>query len=145
MRELDPALDLLTGRVGASAVWTWEEAEFRGDTWTSTLTHLALAPSRSVPHPPIYVRWESARSVARVVEYGNGCLHRAGTQGLAEQITHVRDGATDPCGRWTRGGDRSAVDAYASGGVDRVLFYLPTRPRDEALRHLEGRAEVARS
>jgi hypothetical protein len=39
--------------------------------------------------------------------------------------------------------DREALDSYARLGVERVLFYLPTRPEDQTLSTLDELAEAA--
>lgn len=36
----------------------------------------------------------------------------------------------------------SVVEEYAEAGVDRILFYLPTKPRDESLERLDLLAGV---
>lgn len=125
-------------------IWTQEQAEFHGE-------HVDFDPIYSwpkpvqQPHPPIYVGGESKRSIARVAEYGGGWLPRPGTENLADRIKEVRDraGWRVPVTLYAAPGDAAAIDSYAQAGVDRVLFYLPTKPRDESLRHLDEFAELA--
>lgn len=128
------------------AMWTQEEAEFHGKYVDLERLYLWPKPVQQ-PHPPIYVGGESERSVARVAEYGGGWLPRAGTENLGEKIKHVRDqaGWRVPVSLYAAPDDASALDDYASAGVDRILFYLPTEPRDATLRHLDRMAELTRS
>lgn len=127
-------------------IWTKDLAEFHG-------AHVDFDPIYSwpkpvqQPHPPIYVGGESERSIARVAEYGGGWLPRGGTENLGELVPKVRDraGWRVPVAVYAAPRDPAALEAYAAAGVDRTLFYLPTRPRDETLRRLDELAELAES
>lgn len=127
------------------AIWAQDEAEFHGRYVDFDPVYSWPKPVQR-PHPPIYVGGESPRAVARVAEYGGGWLPRAGTDNLADRIRQVRDqaGWRVPVSLYAAPNDRSAIEEYASAGVDRVLFYLPTEPRDTTLRHLDRTAELAR-
>ncbi|GAA4613822.1 LLM class F420-dependent oxidoreductase [Saccharopolyspora hordei] len=125
-------------------IWTAEAAEFHGD-------HVDFDPIYSWPkpvqrpHPPIYVGGESERAMARVAEYGGGWLPRGGEEGLAEKVAQVRDraGWRVPVSVYAAPKDPAVVESYAAAGVDRTLFLLPTRGRDETLRTLDELAGVA--
>ncbi len=127
------------------AIWSQEEAQFHGE-------HVDFDPIYSwpkpvqQPHPPIYVGGESARSFARVAEYGGGWLPRAGTENLADQIKQVREqaGWRVPVSLYAAPDDPASVDEYERAGVDRILFSLPTEPRDETLRQLDRMSGLIR-
>ncbi|WP_374727399.1 LLM class F420-dependent oxidoreductase [Haloactinomyces albus] len=120
------------------AIWTRDEAEFHGEHVDFDPIHSWPKPVQQ-PHPPIYVGGESKRSAERVAEYGSGWLPRAGTEDLGSRIERVRDraGWRVPVSLYAAPDDTSALDDYARAGVDRVLFSLPTRPRDETLQYLD--------
>jgi probable F420-dependent oxidoreductase len=128
------------------AIWTSDEAEFHGE-------HVDFDPIKSwpkpvqQPHPPIYVGGESARSVARVAEYGGGWLPRGGTENLAARVAEVRDraGWRVPIAVYGAKPDAASVDEYSAAEADRILFRLPTTPRDETLRTLDGFTQLMRS
>jgi probable F420-dependent oxidoreductase len=137
--------ELMDERIRAMrAIWTSDQAEFHGK-------HVDFDPIYSwpkpvqQPHPPIYVGGESERSVERVAEYGGGWLPRAGTENLAEQIERVRDraGRRVPVSLYAAPRDSENIEEYARAGVDRILFYLPTTPRDETLARLDELAGIA--
>ncbi|MGI8310956.1 LLM class F420-dependent oxidoreductase [Saccharopolyspora hattusasensis] len=127
-------------------IWTKDAAEFHGE-------HVDFDPIYSWPkpvqrpHPPIYVGGESERSFARVAEYGGGWLPRGGTENLGELVAKVRDraGWRVPVAVYAAPRDPAVLESYAAAGVDRTLFYLPTRPRDESSRRLDELAELAES
>jgi probable F420-dependent oxidoreductase len=127
-------------------IWTQDEAEFHGEHVDFDPIHSWPKPVQQ-PHPPIYVGGESERSVARVAEYGGGWLPRAGTDNLASRIEQVRDraGWRVPVALYAAPGDAASVEEYTRAGVDRILFYLPTKPRDETLRKLDALAALTRA
>ncbi|MEU6132648.1 LLM class F420-dependent oxidoreductase [Saccharopolyspora sp. NPDC047091] len=123
-------------------IWTNELAEFHGEhvdfdpvySWPKPVQH---------PHPPIYVGGESERSFDRVAEYGGGWLPRAGTENLGELVEKVREraGWRVPVSLYAAPKD-APLEEYAAAGVDRVLFFLPTKPRDATLERLDLLAGV---
>ncbi|RCW40768.1 putative F420-dependent oxidoreductase [Halopolyspora algeriensis] len=125
-------------------IWARDEAEFHGEHVDFDPIHSWPKPVQQ-PHPPIYVGGESERSVARVAEYGGGWLPRAGTEDLGARIERVREqaGRRVPVSVYAAPHDASTLEDYAQAGVDRVLFYLPTKPRDATLEYLDRLAETA--
>jgi probable F420-dependent oxidoreductase len=126
-------------------IWTKDKAEFHGKHVDFDPIFAWPKPVQK-PHPPIYVGGESERSVARVAEYGGGWLPRGGTENLAERVREVRDraGWRVPVAVYGAETNTSALEEYAAADVDRVLFLLPTAPRDETLRTLDEFTELAR-
>ncbi|SDP64357.1 probable F420-dependent oxidoreductase, Rv2161c family [Actinopolyspora xinjiangensis] len=127
------------------ALWTREVAEFHGDHVDIEPSYCWPKPVQS-PHPPIYVGGESERSVERVAEYGGGWLPRWGAENLPKKIEQVREraGWRVPVTLYSAADDPAAIAEHARAGVDRVLFHLPTEPRDTTLRYLDQFAESAR-
>ena len=127
------------------ALWTEEEASFRGD-------HVTIEPSWSYPkparkpHPPIILGGESVHTLRRVVEFCDGWLPRAAPAGgPAETMAKLR-AVADEAGRdmstlsvtvFRPTPDRETVDAYAAAGATRVLLEMPSIARDEALKKLD--------
>lgn len=139
--------ELMDERIHAMrALWTQEKAEFHGNQVHVESSYSWPKPVQE-PHPPIYVGGESERSVERVAEYGGGWLPRAGTSDLADRISRVRDraGWRVPVSLYAAPNDAATVEEYERAGVDRVLFMLPTEPRDETLRFLDGLTELTGS
>jgi len=125
-------------------IWTKDEAEFHGDFVDFDPIYSWPKPVQK-PHPPIYVGGESAKSFARVAEYGGGWLPRAGaSDDLAGQIKQVREqaGWQVPVSLFGTPPEKSAIEQYTEAGVDRLLFDLPTEPRDETLRILDEYARL---
>ncbi|KAA5826615.1 LLM class F420-dependent oxidoreductase [Saccharopolyspora hirsuta] len=143
----DPATRgaLMDERIRAMrAIWTEEAAEFHG-------THVDFDPIYSwpkpvqQPHPPIYVGGESERAIARVAEYGGGWLPRGAAENLVELVPQVRDraGWRVPVSVYGAPRDPAVIESYAAADIDRTLFLLPTRGRDDTLRILDELAELA--
>lgn len=126
-------------------IWTQDEAEFHG-------RHVDFDPIQSWPkpvqrpHPPIYVGGESERSVERVVEYGGGWLPRGHTENLGTRVADVREraGWRVPVSVYSAQADAVSIDQYTAADVDRLLFRLPTVPRDDSLRILDEFAALIR-
>lgn len=143
----DGRFKLMRERVAAiKAMWTDDEAEFRGD--LVDLPPMSINPKPlQVPHPPIHVGGSFPGGARRAVEWGNGWIPILGRGGgtLSEQITQMRQMATDA----GRDPDEIEVSVYfatpdpalltelAEAGVHRVAFDLPSVSGDEALESLD--------
>ncbi|MBB5152910.1 LLM class F420-dependent oxidoreductase [Saccharopolyspora phatthalungensis] len=124
-------------------IWTSELAEFHGEYVDFDPIYSWPKPVQQ-PHPPIYVGGESERAIARVAEYGGGWLPRGGTENLGDLVAKVRDraGWRVLVTVYAAPRDPAVLDSYVAAGVDRTLFYLPTRPRDDTLRRLDEMTEL---
>ena len=123
-------------------IWTKDEAEFHGEHVDFDPIYAWPKPVQR-PHPPIYIGGESDRAFRRVAEYGGGWLPRAGVENLGDLISKVRDQAGWRVPVSLYAAPREAVvEEYEQAGVDRLLFYLPTEPRDESLARLAQFASV---
>jgi probable F420-dependent oxidoreductase len=140
----DPKLRwrLLRERVLAMReIWTKEEAEFHGEM-------VDFDPTWSWPKPvqdplPVYVGGNTENTLKRVIAYGDGWIPNAGRSRLVAQVPVFRK-LCEESGRGhlpvTVYGTRPTAEAiadYEELGVDRLVFWMPSRPRDEVLRELE--------
>jgi probable F420-dependent oxidoreductase len=150
----DPARRFRRMREGAEAmvaIWTQDTAEYHGElvdfdpiqAWPKPVQH---------PHPKIHVGGAAPSALQRVVRYGDGWIPMTG-RGEGDLVDHVRElrrlaaaAGRDPdalevtiCGAPQ---DRAALDGYVDAGVDRVLFLLPSKGRDEILPRLDRLAPV---
>jgi probable F420-dependent oxidoreductase len=141
----DPKLRwrLLRERVLAMReIWTKEEAEFHGEM-------VDFDPIWSWPKPlqsplPVYVGGNTENTLRRVINYGDGWIPNASRSRLVAQVPVFRK-LCEESGRGhlpvTVYGTRPTAEAiadYEELGVDRLVFWMPSEPRDEVLRELEA-------
>ena len=122
-------------------IWTRDEAEFHGEL-------VDFDPIWSWPKPlqtplPVYIGGNTEHTMKRVIELGDGWVPNAGRSRLVAQIPEFRR-LCEESGRGplpiTVYGTRptaEAVEDYRAQGVDRLVFWMPSRPRDEVLTELE--------
>jgi probable F420-dependent oxidoreductase len=122
-------------------IWTHDEAEFHGEL-------VDFDPIWSWPKPiqqplPIYVGGNTEHTLKRVIDFGDGWIPNAGRSRLVGQIPTFRR-LCEESGRGhlpvTVYGTRPTAEAiadYEALGVDRLVFWMPSKPRDEVLRELE--------
>ncbi|MCV7197387.1 LLM class F420-dependent oxidoreductase [Mycobacterium angelicum] len=123
-------------------IWTQEKAEFHGKYVDFDPIYLWPKPV-SKPYPPLYVGGGPS-SFKRIAALNAGwiaiCPAPELLSGPLEELRAVAgsDVAVTVC-QW---GEQTAkaVAGYADLGVERVLFELPTEPRDETLRYLDALA-----
>jgi probable F420-dependent oxidoreductase len=122
-------------------IWTGEEAEFHGEL-------VDFDPIWSWPKPlqnplPVYIGGNTEHTLKRVIGLGDGWIPNAGRKRLVDQIPEFRR-LCEESGRGplpiTVYGTRptaEAIEDYRALGVDRLVFWMPSRPRDEVLAELE--------
>ena len=123
-------------------IWTKEDAEFHGEL-------VDFDPIWSWPKPvqsplPVYVGGNTENTLKRVIAYGDGWIPNAGRARLIAMIPEFRR-LCEESGRGhlpiTVYGTRPTAEAiadYEAVGVDRLVFWMPSKPRDEVLRELEA-------
>ena len=123
-------------------IWTKEEAEFHGE-------FVDFDPIWSWPKPiqsplPVYIGGNTEHTLKRVIAYGDGWIPNAGRARLIAMIPEFRR-LCEESGRGhlpiTVYGTRPTAEAiadYEAVGVDRLVFWMPSKPRDEVLRELEA-------
>jgi probable F420-dependent oxidoreductase len=148
----DTRFKLLRERVLAmKALWTQEEAEFRGRFVNFDPVWLYPKPKQK-PHPPIFLGGESDHTVQRVVEFCDGWFPR--TRGGFEPKSAVarlrqaalaagRDPASLSITVFNAPADRAALEPYREAGIQRVLLEVPDLNRDDVLRLLDNNAPLA--
>jgi probable F420-dependent oxidoreductase len=128
-------------------IWTQEKAEFHGDYVNFDPIYCWPKPATK-PYPPLYVGGGAA-SFKRIARLGAGWIAISPSPELLSGPLEELRGIAGPdvpvtvC-QW---GEATAKDleGYLPLGVERVLMELPTEPRDQTLRYLDGlRAEFAK-
>jgi probable F420-dependent oxidoreductase len=113
------------------ALWTQEEASYDGK-------HARLAPSWQWPKPrqsplPVLVGGGGKRAMRLAVALGGGWMPMPSTTKLADRLQTLRSVAADanepvpPVTMYLVRPDRAVIDHYASLGIDRCVFLLPTQ------------------
>ncbi len=141
---------VLRERVEAmKAIWTEEEASYRGEFVNFERIWSWPKPVQK-PHPPILVGGNGARTLERVVRYGDGWMPLP--RGDADWTPRVRElqALAAQAGRgeipvtlFFAPPDPEKLRALESAGVARSLFYLPSAEADVVLPKLDELAGVA--
>jgi len=134
-------------------IWTQEGAAFRGEFVRFDPIWSYPKPVQK-PHPPVLLAGETAHTLARVVEWGDGWIPRGrpGVEpilaGLADLRARAaaagRDVKTISVSVFGPKADRETLDRYRSAGVTRVLLRLPSEGRETVLPLLDRYAALAR-
>ena len=146
----DPARRFRRMREGVEAmvaIWTESPAEYHGELIDFDPIQAWPKPVQR-PHPRIHVGGAAPSALQRVIRYGDGWIPLTG-RGEGDLIDHVRElrrlaaaAGREPnalevtvCGASR---DPATLDGYIDAGVDRILFLLPSKGRDEILARLDG-------
>ncbi len=131
-------------------LWTEEEASFDGE-------FVRFSPSWSWPkpvsdpHPPIVMGGAGGPITFRhVVEYCDGWMPIHGRRNIADKLDGLRQAADDAgrdmatiqLGVFGCPADRAVIDGYAELGFTRCVIGVPSTGEDDALRALDGAADV---
>ena len=132
------------------AMWTEEEASFRGD-YVNIEPSWCYPKPVQTPHPPIILGGETVHTLRRVVEFCDGWLPRAAPAGAPEETMAKLKAVADEAGRdmstlsvtvFRPQPARETVDAYEAAGATRVLLEMPSVARDDALKKLDEYAPL---
>ncbi|WP_069162135.1 LLM class F420-dependent oxidoreductase [Nocardia altamirensis] len=123
------------------AIWTNDLAEYHGRFIDFDPIYAWPKPVQR-PHPPIFVGGGEA-AAKRAIRHGFGWIP-GGVSDPAEVPAQLAllDGHDLPVSVGIAP-DPALIDAYAEAGVERVTFFLPTRPEAESLTALDEFAKVA--
>jgi probable F420-dependent oxidoreductase len=145
---------LLRERVLAmKQIWTTDEASFDGELVRFDPIWSWPKPVQK-PHPPVLLGGHGRRALERVVDYCDGWLPIAVRGGdLAAGIAELRriaeakgrDPASIGVSVYGARIDAGAVAAFRDLGVERVIFSLPSKGRDDVLPLLDRGAGVLRA
>jgi probable F420-dependent oxidoreductase len=132
-------------------IWTREEAAFHGEfvrfdpIWSYPKPH-------QKPHPPVLLAGESAHTLGRVVEFGDGWFPRgrageatilAGLADLRARAARAgRDMATISVSIFGAKPEPATLDRFDAAGVTRAILRLPSEGRDSILRLLDQYAKL---
>jgi probable F420-dependent oxidoreductase len=125
------------------ALWTEEEASFRGEMLTLEPSWAWPKPAQR-PHPPLIMGAAAGpRTIADMVEFCDGWMPLATRMDITGEVARVREAVAD-AGRdpavfeitayGSRPGD---LDGLAAAGVDRVVFNLRSQGVDETIPYLD--------
>jgi probable F420-dependent oxidoreductase len=131
-------------------IWTQDEAEFHGRFVDFEPIWSWPKPVRK-PHPPIILGGQTGRTRQRVVDFCDGWLPigfsakavLAGIQDLHERAERAeRDRSTLSVSVFGARAERSDLDAYEAAGVERAIFAVPPKGRDQVLPLLDRFGEL---
>jgi probable F420-dependent oxidoreductase len=141
MREKIEAMKIL---------WTETKPEYHGELVDFDPCMTWPKPAQS-PHPPIHVGGGFPHAVKRAIRYGDGWLPVAGRDAnvvalAADARAMVRDAGRDETAFeisvFYAQPDLGELELLADGGIDRAIFGLPPKPRDEILSTLDRLADL---
>ncbi|AQT82278.1 F420-dependent oxidoreductase [Mycolicibacterium litorale] len=135
---------LLDERIEAiKALWTEEPAEYHGRFVNFDASYCRPKPVRK-PHPPILIGGNSDATVKRVIRHDAGWISNPlPVEQLTHRVEQLRDGAGHdvPLAMFGAPVDPDYWRTAEDLGFGQLGLLLPTRPRDESLRLLDGYAE----
>ncbi|MBM4795971.1 LLM class F420-dependent oxidoreductase [Streptomyces sioyaensis] len=126
-------------------LWTAEKAEFHGEFVDFDAVYSWPKPVQR-PHPPLYVGGGEG-AFPRVAALGDAWLAISGPpEELGQQIDRMRSvaGRNVPVTVYGVPNNPEIIDQYTQLGVERLLFYLPTKPEAQTLPYLDQLADLAR-
>ncbi len=131
-------------------IWTKDEAEFHGE-FVDFDPIWSWPKPKQQPHPPIYVGGSGARTLERVMEYGDGWMPIGGrASDLGERIQVLRrmekeaGKAPVPISIFGCPPNPAVINEYAEMGVERVIFGMPDAEADVVLPRLDHCMEAAK-
>ncbi len=132
-------------------IWTEDEAEFHGKHADFDAVWSWPKPVQQ-PHPPVLIGGDGARTLQRVVEYGDEWMPIGGfrpPESLGRRIEELQRLAKDagraaiPVTVFGSPMRQETVEQYEAVGVHRVVFFMPPAPANVVLPRLKHAAEVA--
>jgi probable F420-dependent oxidoreductase len=126
------------------AIWTEDEASYHGEHVDFDRIWCWPKPVQR-PHPPVLVGGNGPKVLERVVSFGDEWMPNLAS-GLRERIAELQrlaeEAGRDPIPVTLSGAkpDRELIERGEEAGVHRCAFYIPTAPRDETERALDGLA-----
>ena len=130
-------------------IWTKDEAEFHGDHVDFSSTWQWPKPTQK-PHPPIILGGAAGpKTMKDIIEYCDGFMPIAGRYDFGEQITTLKqmasDAGRDPesfdFGQFGTPPKAAIVDALIEAGCGRIVFALPPADADTVIPKLDQIAE----
>jgi probable F420-dependent oxidoreductase len=132
------------------AIWTQEEATYRGDHVSFERIWSYPKPAQK-PHPPILMGGDGPTTFDRVLEFCDGWMPVAGRMAnLADKITALQKRAKEagrgpiPVTAFMPKPDRAVLDPLEAAGVERVVLGVPSEPAEKVLPLLDRYATLMR-
>jgi probable F420-dependent oxidoreductase len=132
-------------------IWTKDEASYHGEFVRFDRIWSWPKPVQK-PHPPILLGGESEHSFRRIVEFCDGWLPRGrvGVEAIVKGRADLdrmaekarRDPHTISASVYAAEADAAALARYRAARIDRALFLLPSKGRDETLALLDRLAQL---
>jgi probable F420-dependent oxidoreductase len=125
------------------AIWTQDEASFAG-TFVNFDRIWSWPKPIQAPHPPVLVGGNGPHAIRRVVAYGDEWLPEP-EDGLTDRL-HELQAAAQAAGRGrvpvtVYGARPDDVEAYATAGAHRCVYWLPPRDADRTAKRLNELAD----
>jgi probable F420-dependent oxidoreductase len=133
-------------------IWTQDEAAFHGEFVNFDAIWSYPKPVQK-PHPPVLLGGETAHTLQRVVDFGEGWFPRARAvdailPGLADLRERAARAGRDPNAISTSvfgaPPDAATLDRWAQAGVTRAILRLPSEGRERVLPLLDQWAKLIR-
>ena len=136
---------LLRERVEAmKEIWTRDEAEYHGEVVDFGPIWSWPKPVQR-PHPPVVLAANGPNALQRVVRYADGwiCSPRDFAARIPELQRLAAEAGRDPIPVTGYGqlATASEIERCAEAGIHRLVYYVPSSGRDDALRRLEQLAK----
>jgi probable F420-dependent oxidoreductase len=133
-------------------IWTREDAEFHGEFVRFDKIWSHPKPLQQ-PHPPIIMGGDGPTTFDRVVEFADGWMPIARPgQNPLEKLPALRR-RLEQAGRDPKGvtvsvfgvkPDKAAIDTLKGAGIERAIFFAPSKGRDAVLPVLDSYADLIR-
>jgi probable F420-dependent oxidoreductase len=135
------------------AIWTQDVASYEGE-FVNFENIWSWPKPVQKPHPPIFVGGDAARTLDRVMNYGDGWIpmladhpDESRTEERFAMLAELR-GRTDTAGRdpmpittFGTPRDPAMIERLQKAGVTRCIFGLKSAPADDVLRRLDRLVE----
>lgn len=133
-------------------LWTQEQAEYHGKYVNFAPSYAWPKPARK-PHPPIHVAANAPKGLARVVAYGDGWFPLMDENDQGAVFDHLstlrdrlkaagRDPASVEVSVYMCPPKDEVVTRCRDEGIDRVIFLLDPKGREEVLEQVDNYAEL---
>jgi probable F420-dependent oxidoreductase len=143
---------LMRERIEAmKAIWSQPKAKFSSE-FVNFDEMMQWPKPVQKPHPPIVVGGGFPHAAKRAIAYGDGWIPIGGRSDPLEVLSPFRqmakDAGRDPASLsfdvFGAPRDLEMLKRYRDAGVDRAIFLLPSKPRDEVLPMLDQSAALAK-